>query len=60
LVALRHRLAAGRDTSTLFDARRFARNLDTAFETMMAIHRSGADPHGFAVTDDSLAGPRWP
>jgi protein O-GlcNAc transferase len=42
-------LAASRDMSALFDARRFARHLEKAFETMWATHLAGEAPRAFAV-----------
>ncbi|HEX8204161.1 MAG TPA: tetratricopeptide repeat protein, partial [Isosphaeraceae bacterium] len=49
LAGLRARLLANRAISPLFDAGRFARNLETAYATMWANHRSGEPPRAFAV-----------
>ena len=46
---LRSRLAVNRDTSPLFDAGRFAWNLEEAYLTMRAIYASGEKPRAFAV-----------
>ncbi|MFO0950027.1 MAG: tetratricopeptide repeat protein [Isosphaeraceae bacterium] len=52
LAELRSRLAANRETSPLFDAGGFARNIEKAFERMREIHAAGESPRGFAVTED--------
>jgi len=49
LAALRRRLADNRRTHPLFDTARFARHLDTAFETMWERHARGEPPAPFAV-----------
>jgi protein O-GlcNAc transferase len=49
LAALRSRLTENRATSSLFDAERFARNIERAFVTMWEIHKSGEKPRPFAV-----------
>ncbi len=51
LAALRDRLAAARDTASLFDAAAFARGLEDAFTTMAERHRAGAAPEAFAVSN---------
>lgn len=47
--ALRARLAAGRDTTPLFDTDRLARALESGFATMAARYRAGLPPEGFAI-----------
>ena len=49
LQAIREKLQANRLTTALFDSRRFARQLESAFETMWRMHRAGESPRGFAV-----------
>jgi predicted O-linked N-acetylglucosamine transferase (SPINDLY family) len=51
LADLRARLAEGRASSPLFDARRFARNMERAYAKMWEIYASGEPPRGFAVTE---------
>ena len=51
LAELRSRLISNRATSSLFDAGRFARNLEKAYLTMWETHRSGRPPQGFAVSE---------
>jgi len=51
LAAIRAKLAANRDTSPLFDTRRFARNLEAAYAQMWERHLNGAAPESFAVAD---------
>jgi predicted O-linked N-acetylglucosamine transferase (SPINDLY family) len=46
---LRRRLAIGRRTSDLFNAGRFARNLELAYTTMWELHSAGEQPRAFAV-----------
>ena len=46
---LRTRLEQNRATAPLFDTRRFARGLETAFETAWARHVAGRAPAAFAV-----------
>ena len=46
---LRARLEANRKTSTLFDAGRFARNLEKAYSTMWETYAAGEKPRAFAV-----------
>ena len=49
LADLRVRLEANRATSGLFDAGRFARNLERAYQAMWQIHAAGEKPRGFRV-----------
>ena len=49
LASLRARLAANRQRSPLFDCRRFARRLESAYETMWQRHLRGESPAPFAV-----------
>ncbi|MEH3145642.1 MAG: tetratricopeptide repeat protein [Methylobacterium frigidaeris] len=51
LAALRARLAANRDTSPLFDAARYTRNLEAAYRQMHARRCAGLPPDAFAVPD---------
>lgn len=44
LARLKERLAAGRDSSALFDTPRFTRQLEQAYERMWQIHASGQQP----------------
>jgi protein O-GlcNAc transferase len=44
LAALRRRLSRNRDTAPLFDTPRLVHHLETAYETMWRIHRSGGAP----------------
>ena len=46
---LRSRLAVSRETSPLFDAGRFARNIEEAYLTMREIYASGEKPRAFTV-----------
>ena len=57
LAALRARLAAQRQTSSLFDGKRFARNLESAFITMADRHYAGLPPVAFDVQDAGTANP---
>ena len=50
LKAVRQKLAANRRTTPLFDTERFARHIESAFETMLEIRQSGKPATGFAVT----------
>lgn len=52
LAELKSRLAANRTVFPLFDTARFTRNLERAFETMVALHARGAAPEAFAVSED--------
>jgi protein O-GlcNAc transferase len=49
LSSLRCRLAANRLRSPLFDAPRYARNLEAAFERMMQIRLAGESPRSFVI-----------
>jgi predicted O-linked N-acetylglucosamine transferase (SPINDLY family) len=57
LAALRDRLATQRQTSSLFDGKRFARNLESAFITMADRHYAGLPPVAFDVQDADTANP---
>lgn len=50
LAAVRAKVAAGRTTSPLFDADRFARNIERAYRQMWEIHAAGELPRSFHVT----------
>lgn len=52
---LRARLEFNRATSSLFDAGRFARNLETAYGTMFDIYNSAEKPRPFAVAGSEAA-----
>jgi protein O-GlcNAc transferase len=52
LASFRARLAEGRKHSRLFDAERFARNLERAYETMWTTYLAGAKPHSFEVEEE--------
>jgi predicted O-linked N-acetylglucosamine transferase (SPINDLY family) len=56
LAALRAKLAANRHTAPLFDAPRFCRHIERAYETMIAIAEAGEQPRPFdvGVIDPSL------
>ena len=49
LAALRMKLAGAREQSLLFDLKRYCRQLEAAFATMVQRHREGAAPASFAV-----------
>ena len=49
LAALKAKLAANRTTAPLFDAGRFCRHIERAYETMMEIARAGEAPRPFDV-----------
>jgi len=49
LAALKTKLAANRTTAPLFDAARFCRHIERAYETMMEIARAGEEPRAFNV-----------
>ena len=51
LATIRRTLAENRRTHSLFDTKRFCRNLERAFETMWDSAQSGHAPHGFHVED---------
>jgi protein O-GlcNAc transferase len=50
LAGLKARLLANRKTSSLFNGREFARNLEKAYLKMWEIYASRQEPHPFAVT----------
>ena len=50
LSAVKSKLAANRDTTALFDARRFTRGMEQAFATMYERQQRGLSPASFAVT----------
>lgn len=52
LAALKAKLAANRHTAPLFDAPRFCRHLERAYEVMIAQAQSGAAPKPFTVEAD--------
>jgi protein O-GlcNAc transferase len=52
---IRARLARTRATSPLFDSIRFARHLESAYETMWHRHQRGEPPEGFDV--EAISGP---
>jgi predicted O-linked N-acetylglucosamine transferase (SPINDLY family) len=49
LAALKAKLAANRLTTPLFDAARFCRHVERAYETMMEIAHAGGEPRAFDV-----------
>jgi protein O-GlcNAc transferase len=49
LAAVKSKLASNRDSFPLFDADRFRRHIESAYETMWARHQRGEQPAGFAV-----------
>jgi len=49
LAGLKARLMAGRETSALFDADRYVRHIEAAFETMVGRALAGEPPASFAV-----------
>jgi predicted O-linked N-acetylglucosamine transferase (SPINDLY family) len=49
LHALRDRLARDRATAPLFDIDRFRRHIESAYATMLDLHRRGEKPASFAV-----------
>jgi predicted O-linked N-acetylglucosamine transferase (SPINDLY family) len=49
LGALRRRLAAARDTAPLFDCARFTRDLERAYDAMMARHDAGLPPAAIRI-----------
>jgi predicted O-linked N-acetylglucosamine transferase (SPINDLY family) len=49
LQTLREKLRTNRLTTPLFDSRRFARHIESAFETMWRIHQAEEAPRPFAV-----------
>jgi len=48
---LRLKIARHRETSALFDTKRYTRNIESAFETMVEIAKSGKPARPFAVTE---------
>ncbi len=56
LERLRLKIAAGRETTPLFDSARYARNLESAYQTMMDIMRAGEAPRPFAIADLGAGG----
>jgi predicted O-linked N-acetylglucosamine transferase (SPINDLY family) len=50
---LRTKLAGLRETAPLFDTKRYTRNLESAFATMIEIAKSGEAPRAFSVRDQS-------
>ncbi|WCM93988.1 tetratricopeptide repeat protein [Acidovorax sp. NCPPB 2350] len=55
LAALRARLAGAREGSPLFDARRFAAHLESAFEQMHERWRAGLPPEHIAMREEAAA-----
>jgi predicted O-linked N-acetylglucosamine transferase (SPINDLY family) len=51
LAELREKLARQRETSALFDTRRYTRNLERAFATMVEIAKCGNPARPFAITE---------
>lgn len=51
LCSLKEKLAANRLTTPLFDTRRFARNIESAYRTMLERHEAGLPPTGFSVEE---------
>ncbi len=49
LDSLKAKLARNRNTSPLFDTRRFCRHIEAAYETMWQRHQRGEPPAGFSV-----------
>jgi protein O-GlcNAc transferase len=49
LAAIRAKLGRNRATSAVFDAQRFCRDLEAAYEIMWQRHRRGEPPASFAV-----------
>ncbi len=49
--AVRLKLWAARETGPLFDSKRYTRNLERSFETMVRVMRSGEPPRPFAVAE---------
>jgi predicted O-linked N-acetylglucosamine transferase (SPINDLY family) len=54
---MRARLEGNRQSSALFNAGRFARNVEQAYDTMWEIHHSGAAPRAFTVISDRVEEP---
>ena len=57
LEQIRHKLAEQRQTAPLFDLHRYARNLESSFETMVDIMRSAEAPRPFVVVDNESKAP---
>ena len=51
IVALKARLAEGRDRAPLFDSRRFTRALERAYETMWAVREAGEPPRALTISE---------
>jgi predicted O-linked N-acetylglucosamine transferase (SPINDLY family) len=51
LASLRQRLDSNRQTSALFDTKRFCRNIEAAYATMFEIAARGEAPRSFAVEE---------
>jgi predicted O-linked N-acetylglucosamine transferase (SPINDLY family) len=58
LASLRQRLADNHTTHALFDCSRYTRHLETAYETMWAIHCDCGEPRSFGVLPSSLRAER--
>jgi predicted O-linked N-acetylglucosamine transferase (SPINDLY family) len=58
LASLRQRLADNHTTHALFDCSRYTRHLETAYETMWAIHCDRGEPRSFGVLPSSLRAER--
>ena len=54
LTHLRQTLAKNRTTSSLFDGKRFAKNLGKAYQRMRDIHLSGQKPAHIYIQDDDI------
>ena len=57
LRTIRERLIATRQSCALFDSRRYTRNLEQSFETMVTIMRTAEAPRSFSVVETHHAGP---
>ena len=53
MAELRARLKRNRQTSPLFDEKRFAKNLERAFLTMFEVFRAGAEPRAIWVRESN-------
>lgn len=49
LAAVADKLRANRETTALFDTPKFTRNLELAYQRMMAIHQAGEPPAAFRI-----------
>ncbi len=56
LAALRARLAANRADADLFDATRYARGLEAAYERMHALRCAGKPPEAISVAPEAIGG----